>query len=49
MPKHGKRYRQNLEKVDRETQYPPAEAVSILKSFQPAGSTRRSRCTSAPG
>ncbi len=37
MPKHGKRYRQNLEKVDRETQYPPAEAVSILKSFQPAG------------
>jgi large subunit ribosomal protein L1 len=37
MPKHGKRYRQNLEKVDRETQYPPAEAVAILKSFQPAG------------
>ena len=37
MPKHGKRYRANLDKVDREHQYPPAEAVSILKSFQPAG------------
>ena len=35
MPKHGKRYRQNLEKVDREAHYPPAEAVAILKSFEP--------------
>ena len=34
MPKHGKRYRSNLEKVDREHQYSPAEAVSILKDFQ---------------
>src|SRR5687767_5311511 len=34
MPKHGKRYRANLEKVDREHQYSPAEAVSILKDFQ---------------
>jgi large subunit ribosomal protein L1 len=34
MPKHGKRYRSNLEKVDREHQYSPAEAVSILKDFE---------------
>ncbi len=33
MAKHGKRYRDNLEKIDRERQYAPAEAVSILKSF----------------
>jgi large subunit ribosomal protein L1 len=36
MPKHGKRYRANLEKVDREHQYSPAEAVSIIKDFEPA-------------
>ncbi len=33
MPKHGKRYRDNLGKVDRERHYPPAEAVSIIKGF----------------
>ena len=33
MPKHGKRYRDNLEKVDRERHYAPAEAVSIVKAF----------------
>jgi large subunit ribosomal protein L1 len=33
---HGKRYRNNLEKVDREKQYTPAEAFAILKSFEPA-------------
>jgi large subunit ribosomal protein L1 len=33
MPKHGKRYRANLEKVDREATYPPAEAVRIIKDF----------------
>jgi large subunit ribosomal protein L1 len=32
---HGKRYRANLEKVDREHQYTPAEAVGILKDFEP--------------
>src|SRR5215210_1395644 len=32
--KHGKRYRANLEKVDREHQYAPAEAVRILKEFE---------------
>jgi large subunit ribosomal protein L1 len=36
MPKHGKRYRANLEKVDREHAYDPAEAVRIIKDFQPA-------------
>jgi len=35
MPKHGKRYRANFEKVDREHHYPPAEAVRILKDFEP--------------
>ena len=32
--KHGKRYRANLEKVDREHQYAPAEAVRIVKEFE---------------
>jgi large subunit ribosomal protein L1 len=36
MPKHGKRYRSNLEKVDREKAYQPSEAVAILKEFEPA-------------
>jgi large subunit ribosomal protein L1 len=36
VPKHGKRYRANLEKVDREHQYAPAEAVAILKDFEPS-------------
>ncbi len=36
MPKHGKRYRTNLEKVDREHVYPPSEAFHILKDFEPA-------------
>ncbi|WDT93474.1 50S ribosomal protein L1 [Thermoleophilum album] len=36
MPKHGKRYRRNLELVDRERLYQPAEAVSLLKRFEPA-------------
>jgi large subunit ribosomal protein L1 len=31
--KHGKRYRANLEKVDRESTYSPAEAVRIIKDF----------------
>jgi large subunit ribosomal protein L1 len=36
MPKHGKRYRANLDKVDREHAYEPAEAVAIIKDFEPA-------------
>jgi large subunit ribosomal protein L1 len=34
MPKHGKRYRELYERVDRERAYPPAEAVSLIKGFQ---------------
>jgi large subunit ribosomal protein L1 len=34
MPKHGKRYRNNYEKVDREKAYPPAEAVRLIKEFE---------------
>ena len=35
MPKHGKRYRQSYETVDREQAYPPAEAVHLIKEFPP--------------
>jgi large subunit ribosomal protein L1 len=34
MAKHGKRYRDNLEKFDRERAYTPAEAVALIKDFQ---------------
>jgi large subunit ribosomal protein L1 len=34
LPKHGKRYRANLEKVDREHAYAPAEAVRLVKGFE---------------
>jgi large subunit ribosomal protein L1 len=34
MPKHGKRYRANYEKVDRDRVYSPAEAVSLIKSME---------------
>jgi large subunit ribosomal protein L1 len=33
MARHGKAYRDALEKVDREREYPPAEAVALIKSF----------------
>lgn len=36
MPKHGKRYRANLEQVDRERSYAPSEAVGIVKQFETA-------------
>ena len=36
MGKHSRRYLENLAKVDREKQYTPAEAFSILKSFETA-------------
>ena len=42
MAKHGKRYRDNLEKVDRERQYSPAEAVELIKELR-AGQVRRDR------
>jgi large subunit ribosomal protein L1 len=35
MPKHGKRYRSSREAVDREQHYSPAEAVGLIKGFQP--------------
>ena len=31
--KHGKRYRQSLDTIDREHQYAPAEAVALVKGF----------------
>jgi len=33
MPKHGRVYREGLEKVDREREYAPAEAFSLLKEL----------------
>ncbi len=36
MPKHGKRYRTNLDGVDRERVYAPREAVELLKGFSTA-------------
>ncbi len=36
MPKHGKRYRQSYEQIDRERHYPPVEAVQLIKGFQKA-------------
>ena len=33
MAKHGKIYRDALEKIDREHEYPPAEAVALLKEI----------------
>ena len=33
MPKHGKRYRNSLETVDREAIYSPADAVGLIKGF----------------
>ena len=44
MPKHGKRYRDNLEKVDREHQYPPAEAVKLVKQMQSVKFTETVEC-----
>jgi large subunit ribosomal protein L1 len=34
MAKHGKRYRELYSKIDRERQYPPAEAVKLVKDLQ---------------
>jgi large subunit ribosomal protein L1 len=36
MAKHGKRYRNALEAVDREAVYSPAEAVGLIKGFESA-------------
>jgi large subunit ribosomal protein L1 len=34
--KHGKRYREQYAKVDRERQYPPTEAITLVKDLQSA-------------
>jgi len=44
MPKRGKRYRANLERVDRERVYSPAEAVGLVKSFQNAAFDETVEC-----
>jgi large subunit ribosomal protein L1 len=36
VPKHGKRYRELYERIDRERQYTPAEAVTLIKGLQSA-------------
>jgi large subunit ribosomal protein L1 len=36
MPKHGRRYREQYAKVDRERQYSPVEAVQLIKEIQSA-------------
>jgi large subunit ribosomal protein L1 len=36
MPKHGKRYREQYAKVDREHEYPPGEAIALVKDTQSA-------------
>ena len=36
MPKRGKRYREQLAKVDREREYSPSEAIGLIKDLQSA-------------
>ena len=36
MPKHGKRYRDVKQRVDRTREYPPAEAIGLVKSLKSA-------------
>ena len=36
MPKHGKRYRDVKQRVDRTKEYPPAEAIGLVKSLKSA-------------
>jgi large subunit ribosomal protein L1 len=44
MAKHGKRYREAYSKVDRERQYPPAEAVRLVKELQSTKFTETVEC-----
>jgi large subunit ribosomal protein L1 len=37
MPARGKRYRDRYDKVDREHEYSPAEAVGVIKQMEPLG------------
>ena len=36
MSKHGKRYAENLARVDREREYQPAEAIALVRSLASA-------------
>lgn len=36
MPRHGRRYRDQLAKIDREREYSPAEAIGLIKEIQSA-------------
>jgi large subunit ribosomal protein L1 len=42
--RHGKRYLRNLEKVDREALYSPADAVALVKSFETAKFSETVEC-----
>ena len=44
MAKHGKRYRNNLDKVDRERSYTPVEAVRLVKELQSTKFTESVEC-----
>ena len=44
MAKHGKRYRDNYARVDRERRYSPLEAVGLIKSFAGAGFVETVEC-----
>jgi large subunit ribosomal protein L1 len=44
MPKHGKRYRELLSRIDREHQYTPAEAARIVKDLQSTKFTETVEC-----
>ena len=44
MPKHGKRYRELYSRVDREHDYPPAEAVRLVKGLQSTKATETVEC-----
>ena len=44
MARHGKAYRDALEKVDREHEYSPAEAVQLVKGMQSAKYTETVEC-----
>ena len=44
MPKHGKRYRSSLMKVDRERVYSPAEAVALVKGMHSTKFTETVEC-----
>jgi large subunit ribosomal protein L1 len=44
VPKHGKRYRELYSRVDRERDYTPAEAVTLIKSLQSTKATETVEC-----